>query len=113
MNRALAGKFGKTVYGVFSGLTETMDIVDALGSALPKKLRKKFNGMLLHEKVQFLYKHYDKLDVADAVRAIIMNQLEDKLIGSLHGAKRGIADRLGMSNNWGLGASTRAPQINL
>lgn len=66
---------------VFHGLTEFGDFADAFHDALPKQYQAKQKG--LYAKIEALYRHIDKVDLADAMKNIFVNEIEDQAIGAL------------------------------
>lgn len=61
-------------------LTELNDLLEALIEAMPRELRPSDNATL-YDKAQAVYDHMDDIDVADAIRNLIENQIEDTIIG--------------------------------
>ena len=74
---------------ILNGITEVGDIVDALWKALPKKYRSKCVTMQC--KAADLYRHWDKVEVTDALRELVKNELEDAFFGKLGAAGKAAA----------------------
>ena len=81
----------------FHRATETGDLVDALIEALEGEPCKKVSG--LHNKMSCLAKNWDKLDLAEALKNVVTNEIEDRIIGRLQRA----AAEAGRNVNKGLG----------
>ena len=70
-----------------NAVTETGDAIDALYKALPKWLRDELfrrNGyqpLSSNQRLRALYRHIEALDVAQAVKNLVLNEIEDQLIG--------------------------------
>lgn len=63
--------------------TEVMDWVDVLHRQLPRQYRSKRGGFA--GRVRAVWEHWRHLDPADAIRALVFNELQDLVIGSLIG----------------------------
>lgn len=75
---------------VFRGLvyeaTELNDFIEALHNALPDHLRSSRNGP--RGRALAVWRHFDQIDVAQALGNILLNEIEDRAIGrSLGGAR--------------------------
>lgn len=100
---------------VYDAITEGADFVDALHKSLPKHLRR---GRSLSGKMADIYEHYDRLDPSEAIRQLLINQIEDKFIGrtiatSRKGYRKGMRDTIG-DDVWSgskLGGLSRAASI--
>lgn len=65
-----------------NGLGETADFVNAVYKALPRDVRPyKRIGAL--EKASLVYKHFDRLDVQQALLNVVYNQIEDAIYGRI------------------------------
>lgn len=63
---------------VIGAVTETDDTVKAIYQALPKKLQTARNPQ---QRLQILYRHWDKVDFQQAANNVVKNQVEDAIIG--------------------------------
>ncbi len=71
-------------------VTEAKDVVDAVYLGLPPELRKR--GLSPQAKVAEVYKNFDMLNASEVVKALLLNQLEDRIYGGI-GKKMGEANR--------------------
>lgn len=88
----LMGPIGTALAAGFHGLTEWKDFVESIHDALPKKYQSKNGGLLPMENA--IWKNFDKIDWAQAVQNVIWNQIEDAIIGGLHGAQKKKFDKI-------------------
>lgn len=75
--------------GVLKGLgiiTEGLDVVNALYDALPDAFKVKGKRSNQIERMQALYDHWDEVVLTEAVKNLLVNHIEDKVIGGLSGA---------------------------
>jgi hypothetical protein len=95
-----AGKLAAEMFNVLDKLSEAAEVVDSFYQALPKDVRKRWNrperpgdqmGQYGAEgadwKLQALYHNWEKVDMNEAIKNVLANQLEDKLYGEAHRAK--------------------------
>lgn len=77
----------RLIKGIVNGVTETLDLLDALHDALPKdcKTRPKKGaggGVTPQQKFNDVYRCADRIDFCDAIHNIVENQVEDLIYGS-------------------------------
>jgi hypothetical protein len=67
--------------------TEWLDFLDALYAALPGEVRSnpRYHGNVSN-RVRAVYENLEKIDVAQAIENVILNQIEDAIIGRAQGA---------------------------
>lgn len=94
---------GTTVGAVINGLTESNDAIQAVYDAIgPVKVRR--NGRIVtlkrppkhlrpSSKVAFIYRHWRDVDAEQAVRNLVINQIEDLVIGKLSSTAQKAAKR--------------------
>ncbi len=95
-----AGKLAAEMFNVLDKLSEAAEVVDSFYQALPKDVRKRWNrperpgdqmGQYGAEgadwKLQALYHNWEKVNMNEAIKNVLANQLEDKLYGEAHRAK--------------------------
>lgn len=84
--------------GVLDNISEIAEIVDAFYDALPEDVTKKWNrpgrGIIdaagqygidgADWKLRALWHNWDKLDVEKAIKNVIKNEIQDKVLGSIH-----------------------------
>lgn len=63
-------------------VTEYADLVDSLIGALPDRLQDAAPTKL-HERSLFLAEHFREMDVAKAIENVIVNQIEDRIVGKI------------------------------
>ena len=81
--KVIANVAGRSLAGIaISSVTEYMDLVNSLYSALPK-WAKPYGRASFEEKLHALYKNWSAVNLGKALRAYQENQLEDLLYGSL------------------------------
>lgn len=68
---------------LFGKLTETKDFVDAFWDALPWEIRRTWIGRprRLLDKMEDLYRHWDKVDIQKALKNLAYNEAMDFVIG--------------------------------
>jgi len=69
----------------FDAFTETQDFTNAIFEALPEN-RQKERGRFLHRfdtdgRLRKIYDHFDEIDWHEALQNVIVNQIEDAIIG--------------------------------
>lgn len=90
-----AAKIGIFLWRLMDTISELTEIGGAIYQALPEEIRKKANcgsGVNIGQygsdvnacMVETLFKHWDKLDTAKAVREIAKNIVEDMSVGAFH-----------------------------
>lgn len=84
----------QAVQGAFHKLTEYQDLEDALYKALPKQYQT-CKGKPFGCKTAQLVRHWDKVDVVDAIVNVVANEVQDQLAGRFFGAVDRAARRLG------------------
>lgn len=82
------------VQRAFHKITEYKDLEDALYKGLPKQYRT-CKGKPLGCKTAQLVRHWDKLDVVDAIVNVVANEVQDQLAGRFFGSVDRAARRLG------------------
>jgi hypothetical protein len=77
---------GMLISRTFHALTEAQDLVESLGDAITdKKLAKEWKKQkTFTDKLGFVAKHLKDIDAAEAVKNVVQNHFEDKLIGGLN-----------------------------
>lgn len=96
---------GAQIFRVLDGISEGADVIDAIYEALPDKVKKKWkkkfrptNTLGLDAagqygianadwKLQAIWHNMDKLDVIEAIKNVVANEVEDKVLGRLHRAR--------------------------
>lgn len=79
---------------VFHGITEVGDITGAIYDALPKKYQTcKYGGPACE--AYMIAKHFDKIDIVEAVVNVIANDIEDRLLGRFFGWQERTARGIG------------------
>ena len=68
----------------YEGLTEMDDFLDAIWESIPKKLRAKNAGM--YQKLIDIRDNYESISITEAVRNLMVNAVEDAVVGRLQGA---------------------------
>lgn len=101
-DREVKGKSGPQLWRFLDMISEGAELVDAVYDALPKSVRKKWNekpgcgkGRGLIDtagqygidgadcKLQAIYYNADKIDLWEAVRNALLNELSDKIVGNI------------------------------
>lgn len=98
-NRALLEAFRAT-QRFFHGVTEYGDMVDAIYEALPDRLQKE--GLNPAEKSWEIYKHLDDVNMSEAIKNLLWNQVEDYVIGKGFKSVQDAANRLGVKGAYKL-----------
>lgn len=86
------GAKGTVALGLAMGVTEVNDIVTALWEALPPYIRRQYRegGKPAYPPIarmyKDVYKNWDVVDAEAAVENLLINQIEDMVIGSVHSA---------------------------
>lgn len=66
--------------------TEWVDLIDALYAALPKEIRSlDRNHGTVYRRARAVWENLDRLDVPSAVRNVVLNEIEDRIIGRILG----------------------------
>ncbi len=104
--KGTAGKLGAKMFEAIDYISEASEVVDALYQALPKDVRKRWNrpdrpgdnaGQYgidgADYKLQALWHNWSKLDVNEAIKNVLYNQLEDKLYGEAYRARNNLTGR--------------------
>lgn len=76
--KTTAGRAALLASRLYGGVTEVRDVVDALHSALPRRLQV---GGGLHEKALAVWRNWRSVDVGAAVEGLVLDALVDELIG--------------------------------
>ncbi len=83
------------VYPLLNTVTESMDFIDVLYNAIPRKFHARYGDTrwrLRHptpqKQLEIIYRHWDRIDIPIAVKLFILEQLEDYVYGRL-GSKLG------------------------
>lgn len=99
----------RVALNIASSGTEALDIVTALYNNIPRNLRVKYKNtgaparvVPAHVKLQYIYKHYDKIDIVGAVHQIILDQFEDYIYGKIGKAGGDTSRALGRAQGAGL-----------
>jgi len=69
--------------GVVGLVTESLDWLNALYDALPDEYKVKGKRSNQIERGQAVFDHFDKIDIAKAIQNLLINHIEDKVIGKL------------------------------
>jgi hypothetical protein len=98
--KGLARQIGVGVAKILDLTSESAEVVDAIYRALPKDVRKKWDRPERSAdnigqygiggadwKLQALYHNWHKVDVAKAIKNILVNELEDRIIGGAMAAR--------------------------
>jgi hypothetical protein len=64
-----------------NGVTEGLDIINALHRALPKQYRTK--GADQTQRMRDLYEHFNEIEVSKAIEEIVKNEIEDRIFGGI------------------------------
>ena len=87
--KATAGKgILNLVRAAFHAMTEACDAVEAIYDALPSGERLKYRPgkpITCHEKALHLAANLEHVDIAQAIKNLILNGIEDKILGTLFG----------------------------
>lgn len=67
------------VWKTTAALNEGIELIDIFYGALPKKVMRP--NLKPHEKLELIYKHFDKIDVIQLTENFMYNYVEDKLYG--------------------------------
>lgn len=67
------------VWKTTAALNEGIEMIDIFYGALPKKVMRP--NLKPHEKLELIYKHFDKIDVIQLTENFMYNYVEDKLYG--------------------------------
>jgi len=93
-------RFGRGIIAVAGAITEASEFVDALFKSLPEDIVRKAmvskgkNKFSFNDKFDVLYRNFDKIDTAEAVKNVLLDQIEDTVIGKLsQGSKNPITGR--------------------
>lgn len=88
-------KWGRLVFQIFNQVTEVGDVVESFYDALPKPWKIKrgtspFEGKLgaTKRKAWQVWKHFDQMDVTEAFKNLVINEIEDQIIGRMIGKNR-------------------------
>lgn len=87
------------VWGFVSGITEVGDFVDAMFDALPANYRR-YSGKSGIEKARTVLENFHKVDVQEALRNVIANEIEDRMYGAFGKAAGQEAKKLGRQRGW-------------
>jgi hypothetical protein len=95
-----AAQVGAALFSALDKLSEGSEVVDAFYQALPAHVRKRWNrperpGDNMGQygidgadwKLQALYHNWDKVDLNEAIKNVLANELEDRLYGAAHKAR--------------------------
>jgi hypothetical protein len=104
-----AGKFAARIADILDRVSEGSEVIDAIYQALPADVRKRWEkGRDLDRqgdnagqyglagadwKIQAIWHNVLKIDPSDALRNILLNELEDKLYGAAHKARSRLTSR--------------------
>lgn len=82
------GAKGAVAIGVAMFATEATDVIDALWDALPdyNKSRRFRRDLTAADKYADVYKHWETVDAEEAIENLIINGIEDAVIGGIHAA---------------------------
>lgn len=117
----LKGPAWELAGAAMNAVTESADFVDAVFGALPQKLRSELwrkNGkhpLSYKKKLQALWDYYNQIDIPTAVKNVILNQLQDMIIGKINNAGTKALAKLTRNGNMPgskLGYSRRVPQVD-
>lgn len=85
---------GGTIARVVNVVSEGRDVVQAIWYAVPYKLRTKKKhgrGLTVQQMLWDIYYNFDDLQLAEAVRNVIINEVQDRLYGTMgHVGKRAV-----------------------
>lgn len=87
------GASAKTIsvmFGALEGFTEANDLVDSFYKALPKRRQYAWN---VGGKYILLYRYWHEVNLDDALRNILYNHLEDRVIGTIERSVKRTAGR--------------------
>lgn len=68
---------------IYGALTESIDAVDSIYEAIPSSARRASGPI---GKVEAIYANFDKIDWVEAIKNLLENQLEDRIVGRSIGA---------------------------
>ena len=84
---------------VFHSMTEACDAIQAVYEALPENVRKAEKKSKRYSKcshqANVLYRHWDEVDINQAIENLIKNHIEDKIIGTMNRGAGQVAPRGG------------------
>lgn len=103
------GGYG-AVNAVVSAATEGVDFLEALWDALPRnrQTREKGKKTTPQQKALDLYRGWPDIDVAAAIKNVVVNELKDRAIGTIGQAVRKAAQRSRPHGNLPIGYQTGA-----
>lgn len=78
-----------------SAYSEAGDLIDALYDALPDKLQSKLDRTPA-DKFSTLYRHWQDVDIAEAMMNIVENMIEDRHFGKFIGESQDLLEELGL-----------------
>lgn len=79
---------GYAAVNLFIGsATELLDALNAIYKALPKNLRPR-RFVSQRERLEILYENWDKVNVVQAVKNLVYNELQDRLFGAMGNATK-------------------------
>lgn len=93
---------GLNLVRFIGAVTESADLGNALYDALPDRYKLPPHS-LFRDKMLQLYKHFDKVNVLDAIDNIIHNEIEDRAFGAAGRAGGTAGHNLGLSYGFGTG----------
>lgn len=80
----LVGPGMRMLLNIFHGLTELQDFTECLFEALPRGMQR---GRGIEGHLTSLYRNINHVDIPQAVKCLVYNHFEDKLIGKLHSGR--------------------------
>jgi len=83
--KSRASKFVAGFGMAYLAFTEALDVIGALWKAMPDS---KPHGLNPFEKARYIASHMEQLDMAEAVKNLVENQIEDAIIGNLNRGAR-------------------------
>lgn len=88
------------VLGVVNESTEAVDALDAFYKALPRERKKRYKDTKLiarnvsvHEKADLVYRHFDEVNLPEALKNLVANQIEDAIYGGIGNALKKASKR--------------------
>lgn len=99
----MGSRAARLLLGALGTYSEFRDFIEAVHSTLPKSARK---GKNLQGMMRDLYHNFDKLRLDKAAQAVILNEIEDRIVGRLAGGAskslRGVRQSSGLGDIYGV-----------
>jgi len=102
VNRSNVGRVAGRIFGVG---TEVIDWIDAFYDALPKRVKPKIKAKYVgwDTRAKLVWKHRDELDWNKAWENLVLNEVEDRVIGKLAKGGKVLAQKTGRNAGFTIG----------